>query len=185
MWLAEHGKFASIHRTTLRLSSCVTLLYYLLKAPHSSLSLQTILANSEMSRTSSTSSTPRMSHARDWCTTSLSTLAFTETLPSWTELEDEEVFRDGDGGGDSVSRDPGEGEEGARLMEMKCESLRLTLTRFLRTDDLAKPGEDLAQEILEEITPDELESIGDCFGLFEDEEDVEEKRTDIEEIQLD
>lgn len=109
------------NRTTQRLYTCVTLLYYLLLAPHSSLSLPTLFRNSEAfrSRESRSSSTSQLAYVQDWSYVALGTLAFTDGVPTWAEPEEEDSDLDsadrGKGG-----REAGEGEEAARLMDMKC-----------------------------------------------------------------
>ncbi|GAA5909659.1 uncharacterized protein JCM6883_004591 [Sporobolomyces salmoneus] len=153
-----------LRRTTQRLYSCVTLLYYLLFAPHSSLSLATINKNSKIFRSNGSSSTSRLSYASEWSQVALGTLAFTETLPSWAELEDEGLSLEPFGEASKGGREAGEGEEGARLIDMKY----------------------LAQEILEEAVPDELEAIGECFGVFDEYEEEEEAevRSNVEEDRM-
>ena len=107
----------------------MSLLYYLLFAPHSSISLPTVFANSEAfrSKEARSSSSSQLSYVQDWCSVALGTLAFTEGVPSWAEPEEEGLYSD------SIEpqlkkREAGEGEEGARLMDMKCES-SLSLSR--------------------------------------------------------
>ncbi|GAA5946190.1 hypothetical protein JCM3765_000148 [Sporobolomyces pararoseus] len=143
----------SLRRTTQRLYSCMSLLYYLLFAPHSSISLPTVFANSEAfrSKEARSSSSSQLSYVQDWCSVALGTLAFSEEIPSWAEPEEEGLYPV-PVVGQVVRREAGEGEEGARLMDMKY----------------------LAQEILEEMLPDELEGIGECFGFIDEEEEEEE-----------
>ena len=42
---------------------------------------------------------------------------------------------------------------------------------------------DLAQEILEEMLPEEIEGIGECFGVVDDEDEVDENEDEDQEEQ--
>ncbi|GAA5934078.1 uncharacterized protein JCM15063_000548 [Sporobolomyces koalae] len=153
-----------LNHTTQRLYSTMTLLYYLLFAPHSSLSLPTVFRNSvttfrttttnDSTRSSNSSSSSHLAtYVQDWCSVALGTLAFTEGVPSWVITPESE----------SSEIDPQEEEEQTFTRLKDDPGSRLIDLRYL------------AQEILEEMLPEELEGIGECFGLVEEEEDEEEE----------
>lgn len=118
-----------LNRTTQRLFSTLTLLYYLLFSPHSSLALSTFFRSASTSSRSNevrSSSSSERSYVQDWCFVALGTLAFSENPPSWAEPIEKGLYNDGNA---SSMVHCGEGEEAARLMDMKCKSID-TLTRF-------------------------------------------------------
>ncbi|GAA6005220.1 hypothetical protein JCM11491_002625 [Sporobolomyces phaffii] len=147
-----------LRRTTQRLVSCVTLLYYLFFAPHSSLLLSAIFENTHAFREANeTSNNSSLAYVQDWSRVALGTLAFTEDVPTWA-APDEEGFLANATTGAGRRREIGEGEEGSRLLDMKY----------------------LAQEILEAMAPDEIQDIGDCFGVYEDDEEEQREQHEVE-----
>ncbi|KAJ8292399.1 J domain-containing protein spf31 [Rhodotorula toruloides] len=158
--ISEGGKQrAMLDRTVARLSRLIHLFYYLSLAPHSVPIAELLAGPSTLASTTSagTAQTPQQAYQRqavnDLFMACFGTVAFA-TLGG--EAEDE---------GSTEGAMPSWAEQGSEQRRV-----------------LVELGY-LAQEILEDVSPDELEEIEECFGLTDAEKDREEEAGEEADVQ--
>ncbi|GAA5876662.1 hypothetical protein JCM8547_005767 [Rhodosporidiobolus lusitaniae] len=147
-----------LRRTTIRLSSLVHLLYYLAYAPHSSLTIRDLLHGPSDEHQANAFHTQSVA---DVFMAALGTLAFA-TLGGGERGQQEKEEDEEDGAMPSWCMAEGWEAERRRLVELGY----------------------LAQELLEDVSPDELEEIEVCFGppdAYESDDEGEEAQVEGEE----
>lgn len=194
---------SSARSTTTRLSATLHLVYYLSLAPHSSLSISDLLAGPSSAAVAAAGGAGGAGAAKDApaAAPAYARQAVNDLFMVALGTVGFATFGADEGGGEGEDKDEGEGEGGMpswaeegseqrrTLCELGCASLSLSLFLSLCVSrakppwaDASLPLVDMAQEILEDVSPLELEEIEVCFAPLGDGEgeDGDERMADGE-----